>query len=77
MKMQVNLYGTSKYVVSDMMNINIANGIKNKNCKVINKQKQTLLEFNTVNEFYLWWAKTYSGSETGLEEGIYVHMDFY
>ena len=77
MKTTVNIYGTSYHVVADMMNNNIANGIENKNCKIINKQKQTILEFNTVAIFRSWWIKTYGDSETGLTDGTYVFMDFY
>ena len=77
MKVQANLYGTSMYVVPTMMNNNLANGIKNKNCKIINKQQVTLLVFSTTTEFYDWWEKTYGASGVGLEEGIFVHMDYF
>lgn len=77
MQHQVNLYGTSKYVVTEMMNNNHANGIENKNCKIINKEKQILLVFSTNTEYRNWWEKTYGASDVGLEEGIYVLIDFY
>lgn len=77
MRMKVNLHGVSHRVVCGMMNNNIANGIKNKYCKIIDNQNQTLLEFNTVVEFKSWWRKIYGDSETGLTDGTYVFMDFY
>jgi hypothetical protein len=64
--MIVNLYGTSKRVIHNIIHNNLANGLLSSGI-VINNLDEVILRFDSVIKFNQWWENKYGDSEIGLD----------
>jgi hypothetical protein len=72
---RVDLNGTSMYVVGNIINNNIGNGLDSLG-KVYDEYNNVLFTFNNKYDFYSWWKTTYGKSDEGLDYK-YVLINFH
>jgi hypothetical protein len=71
---KVDLNGTSMYVIGNIINNNIGNGLDSLG-KIYNEYNQVILSFTNTYQFYDWWRTTYGENGVGLDYK-YVLINF-
>ena len=69
------MYGTSKYIISSIINNNIANGLTTTGT-IMNNQDEKIYHIDSVTTFNIWWKNKYGNSDIG-NDHTYIVMIFH